>query len=208
MGVAVSLSLIVSVTPSFSLGGLFTLFPCSSTGSLPQVADLQRLLRREYFPRFPGGAVLLEQTAPAWVTHGVTSSARKPPPAWAPLSMHSQVLQGFCSSTGSPWAHSLHQASICSSTGFSTGCRWIPASSSTSMGCLGTPCLTMVFTIGCRWISAVAPGAPPPPPSSLTLMSAEFSLLSPAAKMPLHNLFFFLTMLSQRHYQCCWWAWP
>jgi len=40
------------------------------------------------------GAVLQEQAALAWVPHGVTSPARKPAPAWAPLSTGPQVLAG------------------------------------------------------------------------------------------------------------------
>jgi len=58
---------------------------------------LHRILQCEFFPwaaavhelpqrgSLPQGAVLQEQAAPAWVPHGVTSSASKPAPAWAPL---------------------------------------------------------------------------------------------------------------------------
>ena len=89
----------------------------------------------------------------------------------------------------------------------STGYRWISAPPWTSMGCRGTACLTMVFSTGCiRGISAPVFGAPPPPPSTLTLVSAAFSLLSPAGKWPYAgfflSFFFFpcLTMLPQRCY--------
>ena len=98
MGVWVSSSHVVSAVPSSSGGGLLTLFPCSSVGSLPWETVLHELLQCESFPRaavlhkllqhgsLPRGAVLQEQTAPAWVPRGVTSPASKPAPAWAPLS--------------------------------------------------------------------------------------------------------------------------
>jgi len=63
------------------------------------------------------GAVLQEQIAPAWVTHRVTSPVSKPALAWTPLSMGPQVLPGACSSTDSPWGHTLHQAPTCSGVG-------------------------------------------------------------------------------------------
>ena len=145
MRVAVSSSHVVSAAPSSSGGGLLTLFPCSSVGSLPQETVLHELLQRESFPwatvlhellqhgSFPRGAVLQEQTAPAWVPHGVTSPASKPAPARAPLSMGPQVLPGACSSAGFPRGHSLLRASPCSGVGSSTGCRWISAPPWTSM---------------------------------------------------------------------------
>ena len=78
----------------------------------------------------------------------------------------------------------------------STGYRWRSALLWTSMGCRGTACLTMVCSAGCRGISALVPRAPPPTPSSLTLASAEFSLLPPAAKNALvQGIFSFLNML-------------
>ena len=73
------------------------------------------------------------QTAPTWFLptgccpsgtgcssvgpRGVTSPASKPVLAGAPLSTGPQVLAGACSSVGSPWAHSLLQASTCSGVG-------------------------------------------------------------------------------------------
>ena len=74
------------------------------------------------------------QTGPAWVLSmgcspsvtgcssvgppsGVTIPARKPAPAWAPLSMDPQFLAGACSGTISAWGHSLLQASTCSGVG-------------------------------------------------------------------------------------------
>ncbi|KAM9591178.1 uncharacterized protein ACIBXB_006075 [Morphnus guianensis] len=164
-----------SAASSSSGGGLVTLFPCSSVGSLPRETVLHELLQRGSFPQaavlhellqhgsLPRHAVLQEHIAPAWVPHGVTSPARKPAP-WAPLSTDPQVLPGACSSVGFPRGHSLLRAPTCSGMGSSTGCR-------------GTACLTMVFTMGCRGISALAHGAPPPPPSSLTLVSAGLFLL-------------------------------
>jgi len=126
IGVEVSSSHIVSAVPSCSGGGLLTLFPCPSVRSLSQETVLQKLLQHEPFPRAAGlhelpqhgsllqGAVLQEQAAPAWVPHGVTS----------PVSnllrrglLGPQVLAGACSITGSPWGHSLLQASTCSGVG-------------------------------------------------------------------------------------------
>jgi len=68
-------------------------------GSLPQAAVLHELLQCGCFL---WGSVLQEQTAPAWVTHGVTSPACKPARVWAPLSMGPQVLPGACSNMSSP----------------------------------------------------------------------------------------------------------
>ena len=114
MGVAVSSPHVVSAALSSSGGGLFTLCPCSSMGSLSQETVLHELLQRETFPRavalhellqrasIPRGAVLQEQVASAWVPHGVTSPASKPALAWAPLSMGPQFLPVACSSAGFP----------------------------------------------------------------------------------------------------------
>jgi len=135
--------------------------------------------------------------------HGVTSSASKPALAWASLSTGPQVLEGSCSSAGSPWVHSLFWASTCSGVGsLPRGCRWISAPPGTSMDLRGTACLTMVFSTGCRGTSALAPGAPPHPPSCLTVVSAEFAHPAPAAK--LRRFFSFLNVLSQRFYHRCW----
>ena len=95
MRVAVTASHVVSAAPSSSGGGLLTLFPCSSVGSLPQETVLCKLLQRGSFPQaavlhevlqrgsLPRAAVLQAQTAPAWVPCGVTSPASKPTPARA-----------------------------------------------------------------------------------------------------------------------------
>ena len=177
-----------SAASSSSGGGLITLFPCSSVGSLPQETVLHELLQCGSFPRaavlhkllqhgsFPQCAVLQEHTAPAWVPHGVTSPARKPAP-WAPVSTDPLVLPGACSSAGFPRGHSLLREPTCSGVGSSTGCRWISAPPWTSMVCRGTACLTRVFTRGCRGISALAPGASAPHHSSLILVSAGLFLL-------------------------------
>jgi len=158
------------------LGGeLLTFFPCSSMWSFPWAAVLHELLQ---CGSLPWSAVLQEQAAPAWVPHGVMSPASKPAPVWAPVSMGPQVLPGACSNMGSPWGHSLLQASTCSGVGSSAGCRWISAPPWTSMGCRGAACLTMVVSTGCRRTFAPVLGAPPPPPSSLTLVSAGLFLSS------------------------------
>ncbi|KAM9590949.1 uncharacterized protein ACIBXB_005997 [Morphnus guianensis] len=209
MGFTVSSSHVISAASSSSGARLITLFPCSSVGSLPWETVLHKLLQRGSFPRaavlhellqhgsLPQRAVLQEHTAPAWVPHGVTSPARKPAPAWAPLSTDPQFLPEACSSVGFPRGHSLLQEPTCSSVGSSLGCRWISAPLWTCMDCRGTACLTMVFTTGCRGISAPAPGAPPPPPSSLTLVSAGLFLLHVLTPLSgccfclSHNFFFF-----------------
>ena len=89
----------------------------------------------------------------------------------------------------------------------SPGCRWRSAPPWTSMGCRDTACLTM-RPWGCRGISAPAPGAPPPPASSPTLESEELLLSHLLTPLSHCSLFPFLTILSQRCYHCCWWAWP
>ena len=188
MGGTVSSSHVVSATPSSSGGGLLTLCPCSSLGSLPWDTVLHQLLRSESFPRaavlhellqhgsLPWGADLQEQTAPAWVPHRVTSPASKPALAWAPPSTGPQVLPGACSSVGFPWGHSLlqvHPSALVWGPPQAAG-GISPPPHPSSMGCRGTACFTMVVSPGCKGISALAPGAPPPPPSALTLVSAEF----------------------------------
>jgi len=76
MGVMVSSSHVVFATPSYSGGGLLTLFRYSSMRSLSWETVLHKLLQRESFPwavallelpqrgSFPRGAVLQEQAAP------------------------------------------------------------------------------------------------------------------------------------------------
>jgi len=103
MGTAVSSSHIVSAAPSSSGGGLLTLCPCSSVGSLPR-ETVHKLLQCKSFPQ---DAVLQEQAAPAWVPHQVTSPASKPAPAWAPPSTGPQVLPGACRSACIAWGHCL-----------------------------------------------------------------------------------------------------
>jgi len=119
MGVVVSSSHIISATPSSSGVGFLTLCPCCSVGSLPRETVLHELLQHQSFPcntvlhklpqhgSLPWGAVLQEQAAPVWVPDRVTSPASKPAPAWAPLSMHPQVLAGAFSCPGFPQEHSL-----------------------------------------------------------------------------------------------------
>jgi len=120
---------------------------------------------------FPWGAILHEQTAPAWVPHVVTSlpanllqcgllspqvrrSWQEPAPAWA-----------YCRVTASfGHIHLLWDGVP------SRGCRW-----KSSVDFRGTACFTMAFTTGCRGISAPVPGAPAPPPS-LILVSVSHIL--------------------------------
>ena len=99
--------------------GLLTLCPSPAWGpshviqSSMNCSSVSPCLRLQFFTNcssvgpFHEGAVLQEQTTPAWVPHGVTSPARKHTPMWAPLPTGPQVLPGTCSSTGFPWGHSL-----------------------------------------------------------------------------------------------------
>jgi len=116
------------VVPCSSGGGLLTLFPWSSVGSLSQETVLHGLLQCETFPwaavhhellhgSVPQGVVLQEQAAPVWVPHGVTSPARKPALERDPLSTGPEVLPATCSSAVSPQGHSLLQAFTCSGVG-------------------------------------------------------------------------------------------
>ena len=114
MGTAVSSSHIVSAAPSSSGGGLLTLCPCSSVGSLPR-ETVHKLLQCKSFPQ---DAVLQEQAAPAWVPHGVTNPVSKPLQCGI-FSMGPQVPPEACSSMGFPQGHSLLRASTCSSVGSS-----------------------------------------------------------------------------------------
>jgi len=159
------------------------------------------------------GAVLQEGAAPVWVSHGVTSPAKKPAPLWAPLSMDPQVLPGACSSTGLSTGSQPPSGIHLLRCGVpSTGCRWISAPPWTSMDCRMTTCLTMVFIMSCkgRLSTPTFQASPPPLPSSLTLVSAELFLsqsltpLSLPSRFTAEFFFFpFLNMLSQRHYHRC-----
>jgi len=64
--------------------------------SLSWETVLHELLQRKSFPR---ATVLQEQTAPAWVPHGVTSPASRPAPAWA---LHG-VTASFTHSPAPAW---------------------------------------------------------------------------------------------------------
>jgi len=147
MRVMVSSSHAVSAAPCPSGEGLLTLFAGSSVRSLSQERVLHKLLQRESLPwaaalhklpqhgYFPRGAVLQEQTPPAWVHHGVMSPASKPAPAWAPLSTGLQVLAGACSSAGSPRGSQPPSGIHLLRRGVpSTGYRWISAPLWTFMG--------------------------------------------------------------------------
>jgi len=203
MGIVVSLSHL-SASPSSPEGGLLTLFLCSSVRSLSQETFLHKVIQHESFPQAAALHKLLQceslliGCSPSGTgcfsvgPHGVTSPASKPATAWAPLSMGPQVLAGAYSSAGFPQGHSLLRVSICCGTGSSVGCRWINAPPWISKGCRETACLTMVFFTGCRRISTPVPGALLPSPSSLTLVSAEFSVLSLPAKCHYTGFFFLL----------------
>jgi len=92
MGVVVGSAHVISAAPSSSGGRLLALFQCSSVGSLPWETVLHQLLQHESFQQakvlhellqcgsLPWDAVLQAWTAPAWVSHGVTSPASKPAP--------------------------------------------------------------------------------------------------------------------------------
>jgi len=204
MGVTVILSHVVSAVPCPSGGRLLTFCPCSSVRSLSWETVLHVLLQRESFPRaaalhklpqrgsLPWGAVLQEQAAPAWVPHGVTITASKPAPAWAPLSMGPQVLAGACSSTGLPTASARHPPAPVWGPSQAAGGHLLHRGPPWTAG--GTACLTMVFIMSCKGkLSAPVSRAPPPPPSSLTLVSAELFLLhrlTPLYRLPFHCNYF------------------
>jgi len=101
--------------------------------SLSQEAGLHKLPQHVSFPR---GAVLQEQTTPAWVPHGVTSPARKPTPGWAPVCTGTQILAGACFIMGLPTGSQLPSGILLLWGGIhSMGYRWISAPPWTSMGC-------------------------------------------------------------------------
>ena len=64
VGVVVSSSHFVSAAPSSSGGGLLTLSPCSSVGSLPRQTVLHVLLQRESFPQAAVLHELLQRGSP------------------------------------------------------------------------------------------------------------------------------------------------
>lgn len=68
----------------------------------------------------------------------------------------------------------------CSTVGLSISCR-ISALLFSSMGCKGTACLIDVFPPWAAGESILVPGVPLPSPSSLTLLSAELSLIDSAS---------------------------
>jgi len=167
MGVVVSSSHIVSAAPSFSGGGLLTLFPCSSMGSRPWETVLHELLQRESFPRAAVLHRLLQRGSPTgsqalpeillWrglLSPWVRRSWQEP----APVRVPHRVTASFGHPPALVWGPPR-----------AAGRYLLPCGST---GCRGTACLTM----GCRGVSAPVP---PPPPSAQTLVSAE--LPSPTA---------------------------
>jgi len=125
----VSSSHVVSVAPSSSGGGLLTLCPCSSMGSLSWETVFHELLQRGSFPQaaalhelpqrgsFPWGFSPSGTGCSSVGPHGVTGPSTKPAPAWAPLTTGPQVLAGACSCAVSPQGHSFLQASTFSGVG-------------------------------------------------------------------------------------------
>jgi len=196
--------------------GLLTLCPCSIMGSIPQETVFHELLQHGPFPwvaalhellqygSFQRGAVLQEQTASAWVPHGVTRSASKPALSCASLSTGPQILPEACSSVGFPQGHSLLQASPCSGVGSSPGCRWGSAPLWTSMGCRAQPDppLSPPWAAGNLCSGAWSTSCPP---SALTSGSAGL-FLSHILIVSLHSYCStavfspFLTISSQRFY--------
>jgi len=99
------------------VGGLLTLCPCSSEGSLPRAAALHKLPQHGSLPR---GAVLQEQAAPVWVhtvsqalpanllQRGLLSpwvhrSWQEPAPAWAPHRVTASFGHPAAPAWGPPW---------------------------------------------------------------------------------------------------------
>jgi len=182
MGVVVSSSHVVFAAPSTSGGGLLTLFPCSSIGSLSWETVLHELLKCESFQNrlLQRGSPVGSQVLPAnLLQRGLLSAVP-------------QVLPGACSCMGFPRSHSLLWASSCSGMGSSTGCRWISAPPCTRMGHRDTACLM-------PWSSSWAAGESllqlldHPPPSSLNSVSAGLFLshhLTPLSRLLFQSGFF------------------
>jgi len=209
MGSVFRSSHVVSAAPASSWGGLLTLCPGSSLGSLPHETILHGLFQCEPFPQaavlhdllqdgsFPWGALLQEQICLVWVPHGVTSPAK----SLLQCGLLSPWIHRSCQEPAPAQVfHRVTGTSTCSGVGSSLGCRWITSPLWTSMACSRTACLTMVCSMGCRGISAPAPGAPPTCPSSPTLvfaglfLSHSLTILS-GCKMPLCRVFSFLKYL-------------
>jgi len=180
----------------------------------------RQFLQRQSFPlasalyelpqcgSFPQGAVLQEQAAPVWVTHGVTSPASKPALAWAPLSTSPQVLAGACSCAGLPMGSQLPSGIHLLWCGVpSMGYRLISAPPWTSMDCRGTVCLTRVSITSCKGRLSPPVSRAPPPLSFFTdlgvcrVVSFTSSHSSLSTAVSPHFFFFpFLNLLSQRCY--------
>jgi len=180
MGATVSLSHVVSASPSSSGGRFLTLFPCSSVVSLTWETVLHKLLQRESFTRaaalhelpqcgsFPQGAGLQEQALQCGSPPG--SQALPANLLWRGL-ISPQVCRCL---QGSQLHSGIH---LIWSGVPSMVYRWISAPPWTSMDCVGTTCLTIIFITSCKGIvSAQTFQEPPPPPSSLTWVSAGLFL--------------------------------
>jgi len=141
MEVVVSSSQVVSAAPSSSWGGLLTLCPCSSVGSLPWETVLHKLLQCASFPwgaalhkllqsGSPMGSQVLpenllhlvllspwdhrscQEPAPAQASHGVTASFGHPPAiVWGP----SWAAGGYLLHHRPPWTAGGQPASPWSS---------------------------------------------------------------------------------------------
>ena len=188
MGVAVSSPHVISAAPSSSGGGLLTLFPCSSVGSLPRETVLHELLQRESLPQATvlhellqhGSLPRVQSFRNRLLQHGSPAGSQVLPANLLQRGLLFPWVHRSCQEPAPAWA--FHR--VTASFGHPPAPAWGPPQAAggyllhckPSMGCRGTACLTMVFTTGCRGISALAPGAPPPPPSSLTLVSAELFL--------------------------------
>ena len=143
MGVAVSSSHAVSAAPSSSGGGLLTLFPCSSVGSLSQGSALHKLLQHESFAR----AAVLHKLLQRGLCHEVTAF-------FGPSHLlRCGVLHGLqgnlCSTVNPPWAAGRQPAvspraagepllrrtsSLCFVTDLGV-CRVVPLTSHSSLRC-------------------------------------------------------------------------
>jgi len=197
---------------------LLTIFPCSSVESHPWDIVLHELLQHGFLlpaavlhkllkhRSFPQGAVLQEQTGPAYVPHGVTGCARKPAPAWGPLHRVTGPTKSLLQhrvSIGS-WPPSRHSYLL--QHGTVDGLQVGICSTMDLRGLQGTTCIMMAFIRDYRGFSALAPGAPPPRTSSLILVSAQRFLshfLTPLSQLLLCSSFFpWLNMLSKRSYHC------
>jgi len=171
MGLTISSSHIVSAAPSFSGRGLLTLFPCSSVKG----SSHGRQFSTNFSKVSPSHGLQLFTNCPSMgPSHGVQSFRNRLLEHGSPMGSqalpanllwHGLLSPQVCMSWqepdpawGSPWGHSLLQASTCSGLGclpWATGGYLLHHGPPWTAG--GKTCLTMVFIMSCKGrLSALA----------------------------------------------------